>query len=498
MEISFDSREIVVYKEFSYQTRRVQESAESVVPDTDADIEKLAAVQSGIFLKSKDLTARGVLISGELAASVLYIRDGQAGVSGIRVRKPFTIEYDVENPESEALTQVSLFVQGTDVRVINPRKISVTFDVEGQLNCYRSESLCVDASLPENTEGLHVRMEDRALTLPNAVCEKSIAINEQFGFPAGQPVPTRLVAENAKLLISDCQLLGSKMIVKGSAEIFVCGIGEDDALPTISTFSTPFSQIIDVGAESMQFCQVRPEITGAYFDLIDTINGEKALDMELHAVLQIVCSENRAIRCITDAYSNLMPTQLQCQTQEFALTAATQIEKLNAEGSVGLMEECRELLQVFASVTRISAEDGKISAALTLDFLFRNGEEKLSACRRTVALTDDKAVSPLRVIRIGQASWSITPDGENVNYEVSAELCCAETQKESVTSVSGVMLDEETAYVQGSLPTLTLVRREGESLWALAKRYHSSEEKIRELNEDAENAVRMLLIPKCI
>lgn len=497
MEISFEGREAMVYREFSYQTRRTQESAESVVPDTEADIQKIAASQSGVILKSKDLNARGVQISGEAYASVLYIREGEPGMGSIRVRKPFTLEYELEGLESETLAQVSLLLQGTEVRMVNPRKISVAFDVEGQLSCYRSESLCVDAAVPENTPGLHARMEEHTLTLPNAVCEKSVAINEQFRFTDGQTVPETLIAEKAQLLVGDCQLLGSKMIVKGSAEVSVCGLTAD-ALPVVSSFSAPFSQIVEVGAESMRHCTVRPEITGAYFDLIDTINGEKALDMELHAVLQLVCCEERLIRCVADAYSNLMPAALVSRTREFALSQAPERISLNSDERVGLTEECGELLNVFPTLTRVLAESGRLSAVLTLDFLFRNGEEKLSACRRAVTLSGETEGRELRVLGVGGITVSAKPDGEYADCAVAAELRCAADGKESITSISGVSLNQEDAYVQGSLPTLTLVRRKGESLWNIAKRYHSSEAKIRELNEDADSTGRMLLVPKCI
>ena len=122
MEISFEGREAVVYREYAYLTRRAQETAESVVP-------------SGVLLKSKDLSSRGVTVSGEMYANILYIPEGEAGVNGIRVRRPFTLDFETEGPESETLAQVSLLLQGTDVRTVNPRKISVTFDVEGQLCC---------------------------------------------------------------------------------------------------------------------------------------------------------------------------------------------------------------------------------------------------------------------------------------------------------------------------------------------------------------------------
>ena len=46
--------------------------------------------------------------------------------------------------------------------------------------------------------------------------------------------------------------------------------------------------------------------------MVNTINGEKALDIEIHAVLQAVCRKSEKYMYISDVYSNLMPTQ--CET----------------------------------------------------------------------------------------------------------------------------------------------------------------------------------------
>ena len=496
MEISFESRETSVYREYSRESRRVQESVECVVPDTDADMEKIASVQSAVFLKSKDLSARGVLVTGELSASVLYIRDGQTGLSFLRVKKPFSLEFETDCPESETLAQVSLLLQGCDVRAVNPRKIAVSFELEGVLRCYRAERLCVEASLPKGAPCLHVKTEAYTLTLPNAVCEKSVAINEQFIFPP-ESAPERLVSEKAEIRVSDSQLIGSKIIVKGSAVIAVTALTETGELLSC-TFSAPFSQIVDVGVDSMKTCTVKPEITGAYLNLIDTIKGEKALDAEVHAVLQLLCCDETALTCITDVYSNLCPAELQRRTESFELASAPETRSLRTEERVSLMETCAELLQTFASPIRLTAQGGRLTAAVNLDFLYRTGDGRLSAARRTIALEEDAGSDALRIVGAGQVALSVKADGENVDCAVELALACESLDITVLDFVGGVILDEEKAYVQESLPTLTLVRRGGESLWSLAKKYHSSEEKILELNEEAETTTRMLLIPKCI
>jgi hypothetical protein len=193
-----------------------------------------------------------------------------------------------------------------------------------------------------------------------------------------------------------------------------------------------------------------------------------------------------------------MPGELVRRTLVFALASEAAVETLRTEERVGLMEKCAELVTVFPSLSRVSSDDGKLSAAVTLDFLYFDADGKLSACRRTIALSEDLEGRQLQILRIGPVQWSAKPDGEYADCSVSVQLICSACENETISTVTGIVLDEERAYLQGSLPTLTLARREGESLWALAKRYHSSEEKIRELNEDADNSTRMLLIPKCV
>ena len=72
MEINFENRQINTFKEVLYQTKLIQETVETVVPDTDDDIGLLVNVQSAVLLKSKDITSRGVLISGEVNASLIF------------------------------------------------------------------------------------------------------------------------------------------------------------------------------------------------------------------------------------------------------------------------------------------------------------------------------------------------------------------------------------------------------------------------------------------
>lgn len=500
MEIGFENRVVSTYREISRQTKRIQETTESVVPDTNDDIGKIASVQTAVLMKSKDVTSRGVLVTGELTAALIYITESEKSVSYVRLSKSFTLEYDIGEADADALAQVALTIQNSEARVLNPRKVSVTFELVGEMSCYRQENIVVDTRLPEGApEGLHARFESTELTAPNAVMEKTFAINEQFTFPGGKPKPSQLVTQCVSFAMGETQLIGTKVIVKGTVNITLCYLSNEVNYPVRAEFSTPFSQIIDTGEEQMEHCSAVIELTSCYCDIIDTINGEKALDAEIHAVLQLVCHSRQSVSYISDVYSNLMPAEFTAQTRQLGTSSAMQQVKLAADERVNVVEDCADVLSVFSSVSQVSVLPDKMSAAVTLDVIYRTTGGTLSAVRRLVSVESTAGAAQTKLVRARLSDVYLRPDGPNIDAHICVEVSYQLSSTVEISRVETVTLDDENPFDLSALPAVTLVRVESETLWELAKRYHSSEECIKASNppEDAETG-RLMLIPKTV
>lgn len=500
MEISFENKTVNIYREIYHQTKRIQESAESVVPDTDDDIGRVASVQTNLMLKSKDVTARGVIISGEATAALLYITEDQQKVSFVRLAKSFTLEYEVADIDPDTVAQVKLSIVNCETRVLNPRKVSVTFELAGELSCYKLESLTIDSRLPaEGSQGLHARYESTELMLANATCEKTFGINEQFSFPSGKPSPSRLVSQQIDFAVSDSQLIGSKVIIKGNVNISVCYLSEEVNYPVRAEFTTPFSQIIDIGEESMDHCSMNIELTSAYFDIINTISSEKALDVELHAVIQLVSRSRKSISYVADIYSNKMPVDCAVQSRQFSMVSSIQKLKITSDERLCVAEDCADVLSAFLTIAEISLEQGKIKASVGVDVVYRDSNGLLSSVHRAVSMEGDGGGQNLRLCSARLSDVYLRPDGQFIDGHISAEIGCLVCTSIEVRKVGAVSLDEEAAYDLSAYPTVTLVRVERESLWELAKTYHSSVEQIRAMNELEEDlSGRLLLIPKAL
>ena len=85
------------------------------------------------------------------------------------------------------------------------------------------------------------------------------------------------------------------------------------------------------------------------------------------------------------------------------------------------------------------------------------------------------------------------------NGHMALELNCVSVGSVEVRRVDSIELDEENGFDLSQYPAVTLVRAGDETMWELAKEYHSSVEKISAANpaEDAAGA-GLLLIPKCV
>lgn len=498
MELSFTHKTAAVYRELSRPVRRIQETAESVVPDTDEDIGRIVSVRTTLLLKSKDLTSRGVLITGEIRLALLYITETEQSVACVNLKKDFEMDFDLGPAQDDILTQIRLSVGSTEARILNPRKVAVTVELLGELSCYRQEEQRLETLLPETAAGLlHVRREETQTTAVNAVCEKSFAINEQFRFPEGKPAPERLVSQELSFTADNVQQVGSRAIVKGQLFVDVCYLSQEAEYPLYTRFSAPFSQIVDTGAEVSDGCGIHMELTGAFFELIDTIGGEKALDAELHALLELVSRQSLPVSYLSDAYSNRMPVQTSFQPGTLQSVFEVKTLTLGSECEIAIAEDCEDVLFVLPSPCQTVVAGEELSAIVALDVLYRTKDGTIAAVRRPLetekaALPADSRVSAQRLV-----SLDLRPEGHALRCRAEAAIELQRLESHEIAELSGVTLLEDEAWDPDSFPTVTLAAVGGASLWELAKRFHSSEAAIRALNDEERLASgKPLLIPR--
>lgn len=497
MEIKIENKTIRSFREISRQIKKIQETAETVVPDTNDDIGKIVSTNTELFLKSKEVTGRGVLIGGEAEISVLYITEGESAVSFLRTTKAFTMEYDVDGADNDTVAQIALTVTNAETRVLNPRKVSVTVEISGEMSCFKQENAIVQSMLPETDFTIHTKTETESAVLINSACEKTFAFNDQFTFPTAKPVPQKLIWQKAGFTVSETQLIGTKALVKGSCQVTLCYLSDSANYPIQWNFSAPFSQLLDIGQEKMDLSAVRIEISSSYFELVDTISGEKALDTEIHAVMQLVSYFHQDVSYISDAYCNCLP--LSCKMQPERLCGLTDVQSmlLSSDEQISIAEDCADVLSVHSTLTGVSVSRSRAEANLTVDVLYQTQGGTFSAVHRSIMLEQECELTDVRLTGAKLAAVDLRSEGSALRGRISVELFTRSSSVREVSRVESMELDEEKPFDLSAFPSVTLVRAEEETVWELAKKYHSCPEKITAVNcFEADVRGCMLMIPK--
>ncbi len=491
MEVKLLRKETPVWIAGEALREHLQFSAESVIPDSAEDVKEIVWTKGGVLLKGKEPGLHACTVTGEAWASVLYITESGA-LESHRLRKEFDMSFETEASDPDALPQLCWYLNSVQARALNPRKLSVSFDVQGALHRFARGSVLTEIELPEDCPaGIHLlKKQHDALSLVT-VAEKPFTVRDQLPLPADGAFPARIDGEKLRFEVLGAEQIGNRCILKGEISLELLGPGED-GMPIRSEFRLPFSQLMEtVDSQAEQSC-ARIEPNSIYLERIEGESGTGSLDVEIHAVLQLRLYARQAQISVSDAYCSRMPLRMESEKISLIRSVEQRSAFVHAEESLTMPEDMEELLASEARLGPLERDQGMLKIPVVLELLVRSREGELTAARRGLQLFSGEIPEDALILDARIAACEIKEGKEGFWAVCDVEICWEKAEKESRDSAITLLLDEDKAWNSAQLPNLCLVRRAGEGLWTLAKEYRSSVELIRSCNaEDAE----LLLIP---
>ena len=491
MELQFNETSVQAFQDLTRVNKSVQLAMESVVPDTKDDIGRILSVRPEIYLKSKELRSKTVSITGEAQVTVLYINEDETAVSFFSVSQSFSQELECPAALDSDFLQLRLQIGGVQARILNPRKLSADLEIMADFTISRSVETVISQELPEaNRTPIHVQRSEQNAVLTTAICEKSFSLNEQLPFPETERKPGYLIGKDLHYMIREREVVGSRLLLKGDAQIELLYMPSEALIPCSCRLSIPFSQLIDLGTEQAETADVWIEATSDYLSLIDSLDGRKLLDVELHAMAQVRSMRNQKLQLITDGYSNQMPCECSFCEQATCERIRQVPVRLRSEERVDLPEEYQDLVFSCATMGACTAEQGSAEA----DLLCRSKDGKLFAMRRKLKLWQEEEYDDVDANDFRLSDFHISRVDGQLVLSLCAEAVGKLRETNTIRLAESLTLDEEQRYDAASYPSLTAVWAQTESVWELAKQYHSSPEAICEMNPDPDH--RPIFIPK--
>lgn len=475
-----------------------EETLESVVPDVLPDITRILDTDCSLYLRGKAIYKEKAEVEANLQAVILYLADNSQNICRLELSKNLNFTLESECLEEKDQLCVWLQLNHADTRILNPRKVLLRADIQGEVNAYRSETVTIAVDR-EEPEELQVKISQFPVQSITCVGEKAFSVSEEFTVTSAYSGIDELLTARAHASIDETKHVGEKMILQGTVNLKVLYRPKDEYVPRSESFTTTFSQIIDCpsGADGTHTLQLSP--TSLRLDAMNGGNGSPVILMDIHLVVQTVCRTRTDLSFIVDAYSTTGEESVQKKAIPLCVSSETVYLRETVREMMETPEVVTEILDAYMQpgVAVVGERGVRIPVQVKVLYVTDNGSLNSMIRRFQVDMVcDDMRDKKIILHQIECTDPYFAPTSGGIEIRLPVEMKLEHYEEATLSVVNAVELEMEDTKSSYEGPSLIVVRCNDSDLWNLAKRYKTTVDSIEAANKIKVEAGQLLLIPR--
>lgn len=469
------------------------------VPDAKDDIGEIIMGKGAVHIEEIRRMETYIRVSGRLSYAVLYMTDsGDPHLASLEGQCPFEEMVYVEGKEE---VQYTLRDSRVDcmVSLIHSRKISLKAMVELEIG---SECM-LDTALPLDVEegvSLYKRMEERQVLKLYTSKKDTYRIKEEIVLPGTKENIGNILwtdIENRKM---DTKLGEDELNLSGEVMVFCLYESPEGKTDWLEQTFLYNGRIECSGVDENMFHRVYGSLEDVNLDVKMDEDGEmRSLGVEGTMELHIAVYEEENVKMLTDAYSIEKDCHIERKSGICEELLIQNHSKCKLSEKLSLPELREDILQICCNSGNLQIEKQaveehgiRIEGILHLRFLYvkENDEMPFAVWQGMVPFSyliecegiQEDALFEIQHV-LEQLSVSLLGSQEVEVKAVLAFHSLVKRQKEEEL-ITKITLEEPVIDENAKTPGIIgYMVKGGEELWDLAKRYHTTKERIREVNE---------------
>lgn len=491
-------------RQVARQTVYREESAESIVPDTLPDIARIVDTTGTACIRDWELGTDEVIVKCTVRTSVLYMAEDDRKLYKLEMPVSFTQRVELRGAEPSCDLLCSCALVSADARAVNPRKVSVRVNtaITSRLYAKTEESFTTGA---DDMRECCVKTEEVSFTTVSAVTYKNFTLVEDIDLPESAGSISEVLRAELRIRPVDVKLMTNRVVVRAEAAVSaLCANADNEPVRVERNFC--FTQMADVpGAEEDLTACVDFGLRSFELDpALDMSGDSRYLSLSAGVILNMELSRNSSMHVLTDLYGTRRDSTL--QMREVTLTSPAEPRSYQAAASehmdtaIPVRRIVDQRLQTDEAVEYMQGETEASVGAMV--FVLCEGDDGAyyNFVRRISLVFEVRGEAPSRVkTEIEMFAVTLSASG-GIDVEIGAALCAGEEKVRRVAMVDAVEWGEEFPP-DGYSRMSALIRRVSgdETLWEIAREYHTAVEAIALANQMNTDSVpargELLLIP---
>lgn len=481
-----------------------------VLPDYFPDFFRLLSCTAEPTITHWELRDGALCLSLSVKITVWYLAEGAPLIQVMTQKLEYQkqIPWQAEQTPDEVQLSIVPTTSYINCRAVNSRRM----DIRGAVRITVQAIGMIPRQVLADACGLYTHCRKEPVRFVSGVLRQSkrCTLSEDFSIPAAQPPLLSILREEIRVQTTETRCIAGKLVVKGEVLLSLLYTAKE-GVESLQC-ALPLSQIVETdGMEDDMPCTVRATPTEHLITTeADGIGDIRKLHLDVQ--LQLTCEALRATSAelVTDLYSTVHPISL--TREELPLLTMPQ--------------PVQEHLHTKITLTQPDSVIPKVYAAWSTpkDMALQNGEDgtlMLMGSLQCCVLAADAEGTPMLLEQtesIALPCPTLADCSENLLPEVTVQSCMYTLSAADAVTLQIELLLQGSRMQQTGYPLLTdaMVDAENrlpssgeyalrlyfaqaeESLWEIAKRYHTAASAIMEENDCRDEILtqpQMLLIP---
>lgn len=482
-----------------------------IVPDTMEDMAQVMLSAGEVQIEAVKNQEERVAVRGRLEFRVLYRKEA-GGLQAMGGSIPFEEVINVPELEEKDYVGLSWMLEDLNAEMINSRKLGIQaiITLEVRLETLRDVEAAVDVREEEGAEASQVQVLKRTVSAAAIAVRRkdTYRLKEELSLTGGKPNISQLLWREMKLRDVNVKPLDGKLHIDGDLSVFAIYQAEDENMPVQwIEEAIPFSgdlELSGAGEEMIPMTAVRL----AHKDMEpkpDSDGEMRQLDVDAVLELDIKLYEDQQAELLSDLYSNrceITPQRSEAVFDQMLTknTCKCRIcEKVKLPQTERILQICHSGGVVKLDEVEIGEDNVRIDGVLEVSILYLTSDDRspVQAAVEQVPFcctAECRGIRPDSVYQLNPGLEQLSAvmlGGDMVEVKASVSLDLLVLQPVSqpiITSIQSAPLD--TAKLQALPGIVGYIVQPGDTLWEIAKKFHTTTEDIASANELPDGQVK--------
>jgi len=478
------------------------------VPDVKPDIDKIVKEHGEIRINDVKAMNGKLLVKGVLAFNLIYISDDSRPIHNINGEIPFDEVINMEDSCSDDDATVRWDLEDLSAGLINSRKLSVKSIV--RLSVFVEDVYDEETAVGVEDEA-DVQYINKQINITSiGVSKKDIyRIKDELHLPSNKCNIFDIIYSEVELRNTEYRLNEDKFTIKGEIPIFIMYVGDNEE-NSIEYFETelPFSGIVDCnGCSDDMIDDITCNILSKDIQVKPDIDGEeRIIDVEVVLNLNIKAYVEETLELLDDVYcpsKEATPVYSDATFENLIIKNSSKtrlIDRIRVENTQPkILQICHASGDIKVDEVNMVKDGLEVDGIVEVSLLYITAEDRapMNSIKGIVPFSqviEAKGIHP-------QCTYDIKPyieqmsimmlDSEEIEVKIAINLSTIVFDKIHDKIINNVTVEDLDLDMLQAMPSIIgYIVKPNDNLWKIAKRYYTTVDRIKEINDLESEMVR--------